>query len=134
MRAIIPLFILIIVVSGCITTLSGNLTDSTDTEITIPEEMEIPAAVCKVKGIDNRVIAIYRHGCPACDIAIPILEKLEEELQEDFEFIDLADPAGSARIDELKIIPSYIPTVIIDCKAYIGVKSEEEYRELIEAI
>ena len=62
------------------------------------------------------------------------LEELEEELQSDFEFIDVSDPDGYARLTELKIIPSYVPTVIIDCKAYIGVMSEEEYRELIEAI
>ncbi|MFQ6020606.1 MAG: hypothetical protein ACE5J4_01135 [Candidatus Aenigmatarchaeota archaeon] len=94
----------------------------------------IPDDVCSYRGIKNNVIVIYKTGCGACAIAVPILEELDNELDVNFEFYDLAVQEGRNKVDELKIIPYYVPTVIINCKAYVGLFTKEQYKSFIEAM
>jgi thiol-disulfide isomerase/thioredoxin len=87
---------------------------------------------CDARGMSGRVIIMHKPGCPACEAAVPILERLEQEMGMDFDFIDVS--SDKDRLDGMAVYPYYVPTTIVDCKAYAGAMGKEDYRSLIEAI
>ena len=145
MRKCLPALLLILVVSVSLCTAppvpptpTDNSTPPNSTEfsdiIYIPQSMEISREICAARGIEGKVLVMHSAGCGACAVAVPILEELEAELGTDFEFLDLSVPEQAERVQELKIIPYYVPTTIIDCYALVGVHSKDTYKERIEAI
>ncbi|MEE9323533.1 MAG: thioredoxin family protein, partial [Candidatus Aenigmarchaeota archaeon] len=106
-----------------------NQTDG-DQLIMITDGMVIDQNVCEARGVKDKIMVFHSPGCPACAIAVPILEELENETDYEFEFIDVSD--GRERMMEIGLIPAKIPTVVIKCKVHVGARSKEEYRSLIE--
>lgn len=95
---------------------------------------EVPRDVCIAKGVEKKVIVLYLTGCSACVISVPRLRELEGEMEAEFEFLDFASGESQERINELKLLPEKIPTVVIGCNAHVGVRTKETYKELIEGI
>lgn len=113
---------------------SNNYNGLAETVVIIPAGGgEIARDVCEAKGIDRSVIALYMAGCPACAITIPRLREVTD-IDVEFEFLDFAAQEDQERINELKLYPEKIPTVVIGCVSYVGVWSAGDYRKLIEAI
>ena len=118
--------LLVVVISGCT---DGNHTDH---NIYINKGDIIPRDVCDAKGITDKVIVFYSSTCPVCKTTIPRLQLAESRTEGvEFEYILLDSEEGKARMQELEIVPYYVPTVIINCRAY-GSMSQMEYEEIIE--
>ena len=117
------IMILIVIVSGC-TTNGGN-----DEMIVISDGSIIDPQICMQKGIADKVVIFHSPTCPACQNTIPVLEDLEDEVDVEFDYIDLATDKDDA--EALGIMPTHIPTVIIKCKAYTGYKTKETFKDLI---
>jgi thiol-disulfide isomerase/thioredoxin len=115
-----------VVVSGCVSNGGDN------GEITmISDGMAIDSAVCTEKGIEGKVVVFHSPTCPACRQTVPVLEDIEEnETDAEFVFIDLSTEREKA--EELGLIPTHIPTVIIKCGVHTGYKNKEDFLELIE--
>lgn len=136
---------LIMVTSMCVTppehannftNSTGNSTEVVQTpDIYVQESMDIQADICSAKGIDGKVLIIHKTGCPACAVAVPRVEALLEEFPDiEAEILDLADSGDVERMKEIGVIPYYVPTIVIDCYAMVGVHSEEEYMPYLERI
>ena len=113
---------IVVLVSGCTSPDNGT--------IYIDIGDVIPDAACAARGINDRVLVIHKTGCTACDIAVPRLREAEQELNMSFEYINTVEAGGIERLEDLKIMPYWTPTVLIKCKAY-AVKTKDEYKTLI---
>ena len=113
----------IILLSGCISDLE---------EFILDRDIQLPDEVCS--SINSKVIVIYSDTCGACHAVMPLLEELDKEYSIDFEYINLSEKGDVEKIDAMKLIPKYTPTVIAGCKVMIGVKSESEYRDALNAM
>ena len=111
----------LLLVSGCING-GGDV-------MTISDGTVIDAQVCADKGIADKVVVFHSPSCPACRQTLPILEELENETGAQFEYIDLLN--DGERVEELGLMPTHIPAVVIKCKVYVGGRSKDEFRELI---
>lgn len=79
----------------------------------------------------DKIIVIHSLACPHCRIVVPILREIELEYNKTFYYYDMSKEEDLEKIKELKIVPKYIPTVIIYGKVYIGQKSKQDYLNLI---
>jgi thiol-disulfide isomerase/thioredoxin len=80
----------------------------------------------------NRVIVIHKTGCIECNKVMPILKEIEKENDLSFTYYDILLPEDKNElISELNLIPRKAPTVIVDCKVYVGPRSELEYKNYI---
>lgn len=126
MKKIIFLFLVfIILVSGCISNNGGN-----GQTVYLDYGDVLPDGLCRSNNFDTRIIVMHKTGCSACEQALPVLESLEKKLNLTFEYYDLAEKDDLEKIKKMEILPQYVPTVLIKCKAY-GLLSEQEYEELI---
>ncbi len=116
---------MMVLISGCISPGNGN-----NETIYIDIGDVIPDAVCTARVIKDRVLVIHKTGCMACDVALPRLREVEQELGMNFEYINTVEAEGFERLEELKIMPYRVPTVLIKCKAY-AVLTKDEYKALI---
>jgi thiol-disulfide isomerase/thioredoxin len=127
----LSLLVMVLAISACTTPNNGNGNGNGTCEIiTIRDGMVLEDSDCAARQIKDKVVIFHAPGCPACSVAVPRLEELEQEMDVEFEFIDVSN--GRERMFEIGLIPEKIPTVIINCKVYVGAKSKEEYRSLIE--
>jgi len=135
-KTILPLIALVVAVSMCVSPDNPG-TNSTDVVVTnnvfyIGETMDLPASTCEEHDLYGKVIVIHQTGCGACERVVPALEEIEDELNLTFEYVNLqVDPS---RIFELNIQPFYVPTVIIDCTAYVSKESiwnKDKYMTII---
>lgn len=108
----------------------SNMPNKNTSEITLKDGVIIPPNVCSEL---SKVTVIHQPGCSACAIALPRLQELEKDMNISFKYYDLAISNNREAILALGLIPQAVPTVIINCKVYVGVKSKEEYRSLIMA-
>jgi len=92
----------------------------------VEETGPIPENVCTKAGIEGGVI-IYEEGVHSSTTAVSRIEEVERELGMDFEYIDITDEYGNNRVLRLGITPRYLPTVFVNCYAYVGVFTTEEY-------
>ncbi len=130
--------LMIIVVSGCATqppedNQTNNHTNNQSknhTMIILKDGTLLEYNDCVARGVNDKVVVFHSVKCPACGIAVPRLEELDNETDHEFEFIELSTNVNRAY--ELGLMPELIPTVLIKCKAYVGVRTKEEYRNLIE--
>lgn len=79
----------------------------------------------------KEVTVIHAAGCGACAIAIPRLQELEQELEREWDYYDLAIDSDKEKVLKLGLIPEAVPTIIINCKVYVGVKDKKEYKEAV---
>ncbi len=135
---LVSIFVIIIIIAIAIgnfilppVTPTNNITNSTG--VIIVNDGDI-ISDCAERGIEDKILVIHKEGCPACAIAIPRLEELENELNMDFDFYDLAVNEDIEEVLKIGVVPTHIPAVVIDCKVHIGVLTKEQYKNLIEGI
>ena len=128
-------FLSLVMASGCI---SGSHSSEVTSKIqegqsqavyVIENEDDIPPEYSAP--LENKVIVLYSKYCSACKVAIPRLKNIEQELDMQFEYLDLSEESARQRIMELGIVPHYTPTVIANCKVLIGAYPEDVYKEAI---
>ena len=106
--------------------------NSTITDYILDKESTLSESQCTARGLQDKILVIHAEHCGACKVAVPILQKLEEELDMTFEYYDLDVNSDRQAMGEYNIIPHYTPTVLFGCKVTIGAKSESAYRDEIE--
>jgi glutaredoxin len=82
------------------------------------------------KQIDN-ITVIHRAGCVHCAAVLPRLRELEQELNMSFTYYDIAISQDNGKVVSLNLIPEGVPTVIINCKVYVGERSKDDYKSAI---
>ncbi|MCL6500863.1 MAG: hypothetical protein K6T16_02415 [Candidatus Pacearchaeota archaeon] len=106
----------------------SNMPHERQNEIILKEGTILPSGICSEL---PKVMVIHQAGCSACAVALPRLQELEQELNQDFKYYDLAIDNNRKAIFAMGLIPQVVPTIIINCKVYIGARSKEEYKDLI---
>jgi thiol-disulfide isomerase/thioredoxin len=130
----------VFVIPGCITkneappvsNITNNITGNETGFITLDKEGVISQEACSERKLDDKIIILESKYCGACRVAVPRLKEIEKELNTEFIFLDLSESKDVERLKEFKILPRYTPTVLIGCRVYIGVKTKEQYKRLIE--
>ena len=112
-----------VIVSGCTSSGNGDM-------IIVSDGSVIDQQVCHEKGLDAEVVVFHSPTCPVCRQTVPVLEEVENEVNVPFVFIDLSVEREKA--EELGIMPTHIPTALINCRAYAGYKDKETFINLIE--
>ena len=98
---------------------------------TIKDQDTIPQDRCVL--IDKYAI-IYQTGCPHCEKVLPRIQQVEQDLNLTFKHYNLAIKADFDKFTEIKMMPSGVPAVIINCKAYLGGGySTEDFKNFVLA-
>lgn len=90
----------------------------------------LPEKICD--NLDNNVLIIHETGCSACGVAIPRIRMLEKELRKTYKYIDLAVPEDRDYLLNKSFTTLHVPTLIADCKVYVGTKTDEVYKSILE--
>lgn len=90
----------------------------------------LPNKICN--NLDNNVLIIHETGCSACAVAVPRIRMVEKELRKTYQYIDLAIPKDRDYLLNKSFTTLKIPTLIVDCKVYIGTKTDEVYKSILE--
>lgn len=102
-------------------------TKSAPEPILIKRDMQITD--CDKRGIEEIVLFIYSRYCPHCKKAMPVVEKLvaQKRLVSKYIPIDTSTKEGRGLLKQYGIRVQFVPTLIKDCKAYVGSKKKEFY-------
>lgn len=104
---------------------------NSETGLVLVSDGEIlPKRICD--NIKNEDIVIHKNGCVACAVAIPRLEKIEKNLGIKLRYYDLSNEVERTELLNMNFTTQYVPALISDCKAYVGVRSEEEYIRILQ--
>lgn len=116
---------------------SGEISDETKKErldykgVTVRKRMLIPD--CEKRGISNKIYFLGFEECKHCKIAKPIFEDIvkKENLDSYYTRLDLKEKDGKSFMSDKKIRILYTPTIILNCRAYIGVHEKSYYEQLV---
>lgn len=122
------IIVLVIILIGLVS-LAYVLKDVTPEVMFLEDGDMIPDNICK--NLDN-LIFVEKTGCPACVAVKPRIENLESELKLDIKHYNLAVEDDRNELISKFILPRYVPTLIKDCKVYVGALSEEKLREILK--
>lgn len=119
---IIPLYILVI-----------NPEPTNPDYVVIEGDAIIAQNLCEERNIQDKVIVIHSKYCSACEIVIPLLQEIEQETGKEFIYLDLSKQEDIDALKyEYKIIPKYTPTVLIGCRAFVSIRTKEQYATAIK--
>jgi len=101
--------------------------------IDLSSEMSIPQ--CAQRELEKKILYLGSKYCSHCKKAQPVIEKIIKELDfsKIYKSFDLSDSNDSIAVQKYKIHVLYTPTLIVDCKVYIGDKPESEFKKIISA-
>lgn len=111
-----------------------NLSNLNPTTIILEDGMILDNDVCsKIEAVSgNKIILIHQLGCPHCAVTINTLREIEQEQNKTFAYYDLAIGAEREKVlEEMNILPRGVPTLIADCKVYVGQRTKEDYLKII---
>lgn len=89
---------------------------------------------CKERGLDNKILFLVSRYCPKCKKVKPVIEKLvkDEELELYYEPLDLTYSFDRKQLENYNIEVQFVPTLIVDCRVYVGAKEPEQYQDIIK--
>ena len=90
----------------------------------------LPEDICN--NLENNIIIIHETGCSACSVALPRIRIIERELGKTYKYIDLAVPEDRGYLLNQSFTTLHIPTLIADCKVYVGTRTDEVYKSILE--
>lgn len=102
--------------------------------IVLDKEETMPLDACEARNLSDKIIILESKYCGACNVVVPDLKQIEEELSAEFLFLDLSEKEDTEKLKEFKIWPKYTPTVLMGCKVLLGGHSKEEYKQIIESL
>ncbi len=111
-----------------------GLSNLNPTTIILEDGMKLDNNLCsKIEAVSgNKIILISQLGCPHCAVTINILREIEQEQNKTFAYYDLA--IGHERekvLEEMNILPKGVPTLIANCKVYVGQRTKEDYLKVV---
>lgn len=88
---------------------------------------------CGERDMEDYVFFIYSKYCPHCKKAMPIVEKIvmEQKIGSRYLPIDTSTKEGRGMLKAYGIQIQYVPTLIRNCKAYVGAKKPELYEKAL---
>jgi len=98
--------------------------------IAINSEQTIPQ--CSARNLDKNIVLIVSKYCPHCKKATDIIKTIvkNHSLKNKYQRIDITEPQGQMFLTKSKINIFYTPTLIANCKSYIGIKSKKVYKDI----
>ena len=89
---------------------------------------------CKERGLQNKILFLVSRYCPMCKKVKPVIEKLvrDEELELYYEPLDLTHSFDRKQLEGYNIEVQFVPTLIVDCRVYVGAKKPEQYQDIIK--
>ena len=94
--------------------------------------MQIPSEACLEL---NKISFLYKAGCVPCGKMLPIMESIEKENNLNITYYNILVPREKNELLELGLLGYLVeeraPVLIVNCRAYFGVKSESSYQSLI---
>lgn len=122
---LVALFSLVFLIAACNPQTNGYTIDNG--VILLDKEGTIPSELCQERNLQDQIIVLESKYCHACETALPKMKDAAKELALNLVFLDLSEKADYSRVNQLKILPHYTPTLIVKCHVYIGDKSKEDY-------
>lgn len=100
-------------------------------DIVIGADGEI--ADCNLRQLEGRLIFITSQYCPHCKKALPVVEKIiaDKKLNDIYEHVDTTTEEGRDVLSGAGISVQYVPTLIYDCKAYVGGGDAAKYEKIL---
>jgi hypothetical protein len=84
---------------------------------------------CEERGLKNKILLIVYKNCRHCKVAasrlLPLVKKYH--LEKYFRILDTDNEDDLRAMDELGIVVPYVPVLIIDCEAYLGLRGNDQY-------
>lgn len=99
--------------------------------ITITRDKAIPN--CAEHKLVNKITLIVSKYCHNCKKAEPRLAALIKELklEKQYQIFDLAKPDDAKKVAAMNVRFQFVPTLIVNCKSYIGLRNDKEYRKIL---
>ena len=90
---------------------------------------------CGERGLVNKILLLISPYCPKCKKAMPIINEIirREQLELYFELLDLSLQSERDRLKKYNLEAQFVPTLIVDCQAHVGLKKRERYEEIIRS-
>ncbi len=91
-------------------------------------------ANCKERGLEHRILLITSRYCSHCKEAIKKLTPLISQckLTNNLQVLDVINKNDAEALAKLAMVISGVPVLIINCKAYVGTKGTEQYKDLLK--
>jgi|GEM_PF-3143637 len=138
-KIILFIFMVILVVTGLITVYLELITKAITNKIShrLPAEFikfDKKIEYCEERKLNNKIILITSRYCKHCEEAITILFPLIKryKLETYFRIYDVIDSNGLRVLNDLQISAPYVPILIIDCDAYLGLKDQKQYIKYLQ--
>lgn len=92
-------------------------------------------AQCRERGLENKILFLMSRYCPNCKKVKPVIEKLvrDEELELYYQSLDLSFGSERNQLNGYNIEVQFVPTLIVNCYAYVGAKKREQYSDILKA-
>ena len=101
-----------------------------------PAEISLTAEVkithCEKRKIDRKIFFIVSKYCSHCKLALPVIKKVIGEMKLDkyFRVLDVSQPADAKELEKHSVRVVFTPTLLAGCNAYIGGKTEDDFRKI----
>ena len=125
-----PVLVILLIMSLVMTSCSGNGSSvvQPDGLLTLNSEGQLSPEFCEQNGLVGKNIMFESRYCPHCQKALPVFEKVCSDLGSDCEVLDLADDVNIEKMYSYGLTVQFTPTFLIDCKYFVGEKSEDNLR------
>jgi len=100
-------------------------------DILVAADMDI--GECELRQLCGRILFVTSQYCPHCKKALPVVEKLIDEkgFRDAYEHVGTSEEEGRDVLEGAGLQIKYVPTLIIDCKAFVGGKHADNYGEIL---
>lgn len=99
--------------------------------VEIKRRMLVPD--CKERELNNKIYFLGFERCKHCQAAKPIIQEIikKEKLEDYFYSLDLTKEEGKIFMSDKKLDIYKTPTIIFNCRAYIGLYEKSFYQKLV---
>ncbi len=89
---------------------------------------------CSQRTLRNKILYILSRHCPKCKRGRIVLENIirSEGLESYYIPIDLSAHADRERLAAYNLEVQFVPTLIVDCVAYVGANHTQHYADIIK--
>jgi hypothetical protein len=103
-----------------------------DQSFTIKRNGSFTEREIEQRGLKGKVIMIKSKYCKQCSATLPHFETACEELGIVPIVLDVAESADQKALDRIKVQAQYVPTFIFGGSFYVGPRSIEELRTMLD--
>ena len=90
----------------------------------------LPDKICE--NLESNVVIIHETGCSACAVSLPRIRGIEKTLRKTYQYVDLAIPQERDYMLNKSFTVLHVPTLFVNCKAYVGTKTDKEFMDILQ--